>query len=105
MPECERLPKCLFFNEVPAFQQDAASRMKLEYCLGNNACCARLLVMRALGPNAVPEDLSPAQLDRARAILAAVDAAVPPDSCGCGPCAEAGTHGDGSAGPDAGTRG
>ena len=43
--------------------------MKKQYCQGDKSTCARYLVCTKNGPEAVPGDLFPNMLDRAKAIL------------------------------------
>ena len=47
----------------------AANSLKKRFCRGDNANCARHMVLAALGRERVPPDLSPNQQDRARAII------------------------------------
>jgi hypothetical protein len=68
MADCEMLSKCLFFNQranMPAM----AEMMKKKYCRGDNTKCARYLVCTRLGREKVPADLTPAQIERAEAML------------------------------------
>ncbi|QLA15534.1 hypothetical protein [Desulfolutivibrio sulfoxidireducens] len=69
MPDCEMLSKCIFFNDRMANMPAMAEMMKKKYCRGDNAKCARYLVCTRLGREKVPADLSPAQIDRAEAML------------------------------------
>lgn len=69
MAECECLPKCLFFNDRMAGKPSLASLMKKQYCLGNNADCARHRIKAAAGAESVPPDLYPSQLERLDGIL------------------------------------
>jgi hypothetical protein len=70
MPDCEKLPKCAFFNDRMANKPATANMMKKQYCQGDKSTCARYLVCTKKGPEAVPGDLFPNMLDRAKAILA-----------------------------------
>lgn len=69
MPDCEMLSKCIFFNDRMASMPAMAEMMKKKYCRGDNSKCARYLVCIRLGREKVPSDLTPAQIDRAEAML------------------------------------
>lgn len=69
MAECEILVKCPFFNDNMPDMPEHADLFKGLYCKGNNQMCARYMIYRALGREAVPADLFPHQGDRAGAIL------------------------------------
>ncbi|MDQ7830532.1 MAG: hypothetical protein RDU30_02260 [Desulfovibrionaceae bacterium] len=69
MADCEMIAKCIFFNDKMANMPAMAEMMKKKYCRGDNAKCARYLVCKKLGKEKVPADLSPAQTDRAQALL------------------------------------
>ncbi len=71
MTECECLPGCSFFNDKMAEVPATADMMKKRFCLGDNTNCARHMIKAALGKEKVPEDLYPAQVDRAKALLQA----------------------------------
>ncbi|MEF3697436.1 hypothetical protein [Desulfolutivibrio sp.] len=70
MADCEMIAKCIFFNDKMANMPAMAEMMKKKYCRGDNTKCARYLVCKKLGREKVPADLSPAQTDRAQAIMA-----------------------------------
>ena len=70
MADCECLPGCLFFNDKMQNMPAAAKLLKSRLCRGDNARCARHMVVAALGREKVPADLSPNQVDRAEAIIA-----------------------------------
>jgi len=70
MPECPSLPRCPFFNDHMATRPATADMMKKTYCRTDNAGCARWLVASTRGKEAVPADLFPNQVDRARVIVA-----------------------------------
>lgn len=72
MADCECLPKCPFFNDKMANKPGTAQLMKQQYCLGDNANCARHQVKVAAGSENVPADLFPVQVDKVPAILAAL---------------------------------
>ena len=69
MAGCEMLERCIFFNDKMANMPTTAAIMKKKYCLGDNTKCARYIVCKAKGREAVPPDLTPAQMDRATDIL------------------------------------
>ncbi len=69
MADCEMLSKCLFFNNQMANMPAMAEMMKKKYCRGDNTKCARYLVCTRLGREKVPADLTPAQIERAEAML------------------------------------
>jgi hypothetical protein len=69
MAECESLAKCPFFNDRMAEMPAMAAMLKKRYCLGDKSNCARWAVRRALGPEAVPADLIPNQMDRAEILI------------------------------------
>lgn len=71
MADCECLPRCIFFNDKMANRPATAEIMKTQYCKTDQSQCARFVVFKAKGGAAVPPDLFPNQLDRARAFLAA----------------------------------
>jgi hypothetical protein len=71
MPDCPSLPKCPFFNDHMASRPATAEMMKSTYCHGDNRDCARWMIATALGKPAVPLDLFPSQVDRARALIQA----------------------------------
>ncbi len=69
MPECECIKKCPFFNDKMKGMGTIKEMMKKKYCLGDNTNCARYMVFRNLGSEAVPPDLPPNKQDRARQII------------------------------------
>ena len=71
MADCELLKICVFFNAREEKYPVATARLKKDYCRGDNSGCARYLVYRVLGKEAIPEDLIPPQRARARAIIKA----------------------------------
>ena len=70
MAECPSLTLCPFFNDRMANRPAMSELMKKQYCRTDNRECARWRVAGAMGKQAVPEDLFPAQFERARLILA-----------------------------------
>ena len=70
MAECEVLSACIFFNDKMANMPGTAAGYKRQFCRGDNAKCARHMVLQALGKPKVPTDLFPNQESRARKIIA-----------------------------------
>ena len=70
MPDCEVLERCPFFNDVMQSMPDHAELFKQLYCHGGNDICARYMVFRKLGRDAVPETLFPNEVSRANTIIA-----------------------------------
>lgn len=71
MKDCEMLEKCIFFNNKMANMPSTAEVIKLRYCKGESAECARFMVCKALGREKVPAELFPNQVDMAGKIIAA----------------------------------
>ncbi len=69
MPECQRLPKCIFFNDQMANMPAVSTLYKQRFCKSEFENCARFMVAAKLGPEKVPPDLFPNQFDRAQLIL------------------------------------
>lgn len=65
MADCELSPTCVFFNDQMADMPSMANIIKDRYCRGSNTMCARHMVFRVLGREAVPTDLYPSQVERA----------------------------------------
>ena len=76
MPECEKVPGCIFFHDRMANLPFAAEQMKQRYCLASNADCARYVVFLALGGGSVPDNLFPNDLKRAEKIIAEETASI-----------------------------
>jgi len=70
MSDCKCLPGCLFFNNKMKEMPGIADMMKKKYCKGDNLKCARYMVFSSKGKDAVPEDLYPNMVDRAKSIIA-----------------------------------
>ncbi len=66
---CECLPRCPFFQDKMANMPRTAEVYKKKYCFGDNTLCARFMVFRARGREAVPPDLFPHERKRARELL------------------------------------
>lgn len=70
MLECGLLGKCLFFNNGVTAGPTTTQHLKMRYCLGGGSfACARFIVAKKLGEEALPHDLFPDQLGRARDII------------------------------------
>jgi hypothetical protein len=69
MADCECLAGCIFFNDKMAHMPTMANMYKRNYCRGDSSTCARYMVFKALGREAVPVDLFPNMADRAKTIL------------------------------------
>lgn len=69
MPDCPSLIKCPFFHDHMETKPAMAELMKKSYCQGDNSHCARWMVATTVGKEAVPGNLFPNQVDRAKDIL------------------------------------
>ena len=67
MADCEKLPKCAFFNDQLAEMPAVSGLLKQMYCLGDKSQCARYAVASA--GLMVPADLFPDDTTRARKLL------------------------------------
>lgn len=67
MSRCEKLEKCPFFNDKMDKMPSISSLMKQNFCEKNKENCARYMV--ASTGIAVPADLFPHNLDKAKSIL------------------------------------
>lgn len=70
MADWEFLPRCAFFHNRMEQMPASAEVIKLRYCKGDNATCARYMVAKGLGREKVTADLFPIQLERAKELLA-----------------------------------
>ncbi len=70
MADCEMLENCPFFNEGMQNMPGHAELFKELYCRGGHDICARHMIFRRLGREAVPKDLFPNEVTRANVILA-----------------------------------
>lgn len=70
MAQCECLPACPFFNDRMPDTSGLGKIYKDKYCLGDNAHCARHMVLKALGKPAVPPTLYPNMRDLALGLIA-----------------------------------
>ena len=69
MKDCEHLPQCPFFHDKMGSMPALAFVYKKQYCQTDCSSCARYLVATALGPKAVPTDLYPTQVERAKSLI------------------------------------
>ena len=69
MAICEKITRCPFFNDEMANTPAIADIYKQRYCKGDNSECARYHVLSNVGPQHVPKDLYPHQLERAKEIV------------------------------------
>lgn len=67
MSTCEKLEKCLFFNDNMVEMPAMAKMMKERFCLGDKTTCARYMVASVGKP--VPATLYPNNLAEAKNIL------------------------------------
>ena len=67
--DCQCLLTCPFFNDQMADMPAMSDVIKARYCTGDSAPCARFQVYQALGRPAVPRDLYPSEVERAREII------------------------------------
>ena len=70
MGECEYIKRCPFFNGTLNVESLDSERVKKEYCESNNLHCARYMVLQALGPENMVEDLLPEEKTRAYMVIA-----------------------------------
>ena len=64
MANCECLQGCIFFNDQMENMPNMASRIKQKYCLTDNSQCARYIVFKSKGKEAVPQTLFPHQTNK-----------------------------------------
>jgi hypothetical protein len=69
MADCELLAGCLFFNDKMKGTEGLGGLYKQGFCLGDNSKCARYMVCKKLGRDAVPADLWPNMYKRANEML------------------------------------
>lgn len=67
--DCQCLKDCIFFNDRMKNMPSMSEVLKQQYCRGDWEHCARCVVFLALGREAVPKDLFPDELDRARRLV------------------------------------
>lgn len=64
MTRCAWTNTCAFFNDEVGYSIDLQATMRMQYCLGDNSNCARLLAIDVLPLNRIPDDLIPTQRER-----------------------------------------
>ena len=69
MNQCSRLENCPFYQDKMADMPAMAAVYKTKFCLQDYSQCARYMVLSGKGSGAVPIDLFPNQVERARGIL------------------------------------
>lgn len=69
MADCECLERCIFFNDKMATRPATAGVYKRRFCHEENTHCARYIVFKNLGKEAVPNDLYPNEFQRAEKLL------------------------------------
>jgi hypothetical protein len=69
MSKCEVLATCVFFNTEMAIMPGTTELTKSEYCRKDFERCARYMVFKALGREAVPANLYPSETLRAKEII------------------------------------
>ncbi len=69
MAKCEIARDCLFFNDRMAIEHQMATLFKARYCKGSSQECARYIVYVACGRPAIPSDLAPNDMLRARTMV------------------------------------
>lgn len=70
MADCEVLDHCPFFNDHMQSMPGHAELFKQLYCRGGNDICARYMILRKLGQDAVPKNLFPNEVSRANVLIA-----------------------------------
>lgn len=71
MADCPCLSGCPFYNDNMKGMDGMKELYKSRYCRGDNAQCARFMIFQKLGKEAVPPDLFPSMVSRAKEILEA----------------------------------
>lgn len=69
--DCECLENCPFFHDRMRNMPTMSQLLKQQFCRGDWESCARCMIVRELGREAVPADLFPDETERARKILTA----------------------------------
>lgn len=69
MADCEIVDRCPFFNDNMQGMPDHAELFKQLYCHGGNDICARYMIVRKLGQDAVPKGLLPNEVSLANIII------------------------------------
>lgn len=71
MNECEKFDRCQFFLQIMPGMPQTSKLVRNFYCRSNYTQCARYRVGKALGPQAVPDNLSPGDSLQADLLLEA----------------------------------
>lgn len=69
MTPCPSYNECDFYNEELSVMPSLTEVLKHQYCKNNFKGCARYQIMRAKNPQAVPQNMTPDQIDLAMQIL------------------------------------
>jgi hypothetical protein len=69
MSECPHFRSCPFFTDKLPAMPALATLFKIKYCMGDFPACARYLVSQVLGRRSVPQDLLPAEKEKAEEII------------------------------------
>ena len=64
--DCEYIEACPFFNSRLSDKPMMTEMVKRKYCRSNPEACARYVVRKALGKDAVPANLYPMDASRAQ---------------------------------------
>jgi len=64
MEYCERLSSCPFYNEKLKDLPAMAEGFKKMYCFNIKPNCARYILLKALGPEKVPVELFPNEIEK-----------------------------------------
>ena len=70
MANCECLGGCPFFNDKMPDDEGMGAIYKKKYCQGDYSACARYVIFKKLGKAAVPVNLYPNMIDKAKEIIA-----------------------------------
>jgi hypothetical protein len=69
MPDCERLKTCPFYSDRMRDMPRHAELFRQLYCRRDNSSCARHMVFKKHGKDAVPDDMFPNEVKRAQKII------------------------------------
>lgn len=70
MADCELLQGCAFFNDRMSHVAGPSELFKDLYCRRDSSNCARYMIAKKLGMEAVPLDLAPNYVEMAREYIA-----------------------------------
>lgn len=68
---CRHIGYCGLARDEAGYSPELARIIRTRWCRNDYASCARYHVARALGPEAVPVDFFPAELERAQTLISA----------------------------------